>query len=144
MSLGRMMSKEKRDLRLKMIKQPTETERIVWRILLEKNKEQKKRNKYKPIPPITTWRQQALILGYIVDFYCEIGKLALEVDGEYHKDRGEYDKKRDQVLLSYGIKTIRITNKEVLSKGQPLIDDIHKEAQRRAFSIDLIRRKSSE
>ena len=64
--------------------------------------------------PIRILRQK-VIGEYIVDFYCRQGNLAIEIDGNQHyaKDGLEYDKQRDCLIESYGIKTVRIKNKEI-------------------------------
>lgn len=52
--------------------------------------------------------------NYSVDFYLPKSKTALEVDGIYwHRDRQEHDTKRDAYFASRGIRTIRITDKEI-------------------------------
>ena len=64
--------------------------------------------------PVRILRQK-VINYYIVDFYCRRANLAIEIDGNQHytKDGLEYDKERDYLIEAYGIKTIRIKNKEI-------------------------------
>jgi len=64
--------------------------------------------------PIRILRQK-VINYYILDFYCRQANLAIDIDGNQHytKDGLEYDKERDYLIEAYGIKTIRIKNKEV-------------------------------
>jgi very-short-patch-repair endonuclease len=50
---------------------------------------------------------------YIIDFYCTELKLAVEVDGPVHETQVEYDRRRDNLLRSKGIRVVRITNEEV-------------------------------
>jgi len=57
--------------------------------------------------------RQKPIDRYIVDFYCKILKLAIEIDGQSHDFKIEYDVKRQKRLESFGIKVIRFTEKEV-------------------------------
>lgn len=64
--------------------------------------------------PNTPIYRQSLCYGYILDFYVAANRsdspfkgLAIEVDGPHHLKQIAYDKKRDAILLSKGIKTIR-------------------------------------
>lgn len=61
-----------------------------------------------------TFLRQKPIGRFILDFYCSELNLAIEIDGEYHKDRVGYDKERDDFLKQIGIETIRFTNEIVL------------------------------
>jgi len=58
--------------------------------------------------------RQHPVYRYILDFYCHEKKLAIEVDGEIHQNKYDQDEFRDQYLQSIGIKTIRVTNDEIL------------------------------
>lgn len=63
------------------------------------------------------WRQ-AVLLGWIVDFWCPKLKLIIEIDGPSHDDpeRQAYDARRTEVLeRELGAKVIRFTNREVIS-----------------------------
>lgn len=66
------------------------------------------------------FRFQAVLFGYIPDFYCKALRLVIEVDGLSHVGREEYDAHRDQVLEKNGIKTVRIGAIRVLQD----IDDV--------------------
>lgn len=61
-------------------------------------------------------RRQAVIRGYIADFYIPAWNLIIEVDGSSHKDRAEYDSKRDADLAKIGLRTIRFTNEQVFNQ----------------------------
>ena len=66
--------------------------------------------------PDVHWEAQAVVYGYIPDFYCEELKLAIEVDGAVH-DRPHVkrrDRHKDTVLASRGIRVMRVTNNAVL------------------------------
>jgi len=53
--------------------------------------------------------------SYIFDFYLPRITLAIEIDGECHRNRGEYDKHRDEYAQdSRDIETKRFTNSEAL------------------------------
>lgn len=66
------------------------------------------------------FRRQALVRGYIVDFWCPKVKLVVEVDGGYHRSpqQQEWDAKRDQVLRDLGILTLRVQDEDVLRDQQ--------------------------
>lgn len=59
------------------------------------------------------FRQQAIVRGWIVDFWCPAAKLVVEVDGPIHEGRVEYDQNRDAVMGEMGIEVLRVTNREV-------------------------------
>jgi very-short-patch-repair endonuclease len=68
------------------------------------------------------FRFQSIVLGYIADFYCVSKALVVEVDGPIHE--AERDRKRDEVMLEHGIKTLRFTNEEVTSNIQSVVNEI--------------------
>jgi very-short-patch-repair endonuclease len=86
--------------RLKM----TKGEAILWKTL-----QNRRFSGYK-------FSRQIAILDYIVDFYCQELKLAIEVDGESHGSKGEYDSRREEDLLKAGIRILRIKEGEVVFK----------------------------
>lgn len=62
------------------------------------------------------FRQQAVLSGYIADFYAYSHKLAIEVDGGYHRrdEQRDYDARRDEALKNErGVRVLRITNEEL-------------------------------
>ena len=61
------------------------------------------------------FRRQHPVSGFIIDFYCSSHKLGIEVDGEIHNDRVEYDLDRQKLLESLGIKILRFKNEEVIN-----------------------------
>ena len=58
------------------------------------------------------FRRQHSVGSYILDFYCPMYKLAVELDGETHNDEQayEYDQRRTKYLTGNGIKVIRFLN----------------------------------
>jgi len=60
-------------------------------------------------------RSQSTIDNYIVDFYCPSLKLVIEIDGDQHctEDGKNYDRERDVIFESYGLKVLRIINRDV-------------------------------
>lgn len=52
---------------------------------------------------------------YFLDYYLPQKRVAIEIDGNYHNKRKSIDKQRDSDFLEIGIRTIRISDKDVLS-----------------------------
>ena len=67
------------------------------------------------------FRRQVPMRGYIVDFYCAEARLIVEVDGSIHDTQGEYDANRDHVFAEDGLRTLRVTNDDVLLQMQPTL-----------------------
>ena len=68
----------------------------------------------------------AIVLGYIVDFYCPKLKLAIEVDGYTHFSEAaqKYDKRRQRYIESFGIRFLRFTNTEVYENVEGVVQTI--------------------
>jgi very-short-patch-repair endonuclease len=62
------------------------------------------------------FRRQHPVGVYVLDFYCDRAKLAVEVDGQTHSLLGapERDAKRDAWLETPGIRTLRLSAVYVL------------------------------
>lgn len=63
---------------------------------------------------------------FILDFYCNAKKLAIELDGSQHAEPEhlEYDKRRTAFLNSQGITVIRFWNNEVMENMDAVIEKI--------------------
>jgi very-short-patch-repair endonuclease len=61
------------------------------------------------------FRRQAIIGGFIMDFYCPELRIAIEVDGSVHEspDAKARDQDRDTLLAARGIRVIRIRDRDV-------------------------------
>jgi cyclase len=59
------------------------------------------------------FRRQHPIMFFIADFYCHEAKLVVEVDGDIHNDKTDYDDGRSAEMEKYGLIVLRITNAEV-------------------------------
>lgn len=70
--------------------------------------------------------RQAIVHGFIPDFWCAKHKLIVEVDGLVHSLAGqkEYDKKRDGILRAKGITILRFSNDEVLNDASRCVTQI--------------------
>ena len=85
----------------RMRRQPTEAEKRLWRHLSGAKLQGHK------------FRRQTILGPYIADFYCPQKKLAVEIDGDTHID--ETDATRDKALDNQGIRVLRVTNEDVLT-----------------------------
>lgn len=72
------------------------------------------------------FKAQHPISIFIVDFYCHQCKLVVEVDGEIHLSRKEYDEGRTAELKRFDLKIIRFSNQEVMNNIEWVIDEINK------------------
>ncbi len=94
---------------------PTHAEKILWKLLRNRNLNQWKFRRQHPIAEL-----------YILDFYCAETGVAIEVDGEVHQtnEQKEYDENRSKTLSEYGVRLIRFTNDEVIIKSSDVLDRI--------------------
>ena len=70
------------------------------------------------------FRRQHVIEGFVLDFYCNDLKLGIEIDGGVHYKRKDYDDLRQTVIESEGILIIRVTNKEIISNNNSILEKI--------------------
>lgn len=61
------------------------------------------------------FKRQRPILNFIVDFFCAELKLIIEIDGNSHYIKGDYDRYRHEMLSSMGFTIIRFSEGEVLN-----------------------------
>ncbi|MCA1813092.1 MAG: endonuclease domain-containing protein [Halobacteriales archaeon] len=76
------------------------------------------------------FRRQAVLYGWIVDFYCPALKLVVEVDGTSHLGSLAPDERRDAELARRGFATLRVANEDVLTEMPRVLASIATEAQR--------------
>lgn len=81
----------------------TPYERILWRHLRNRTLSGHKFRRQHPLDP------------YILDFYCPLAKLAVELDGSGHAYamRRRRDREREQFFAQRGIRILRFWNDEV-------------------------------
>ncbi len=77
------------------------------------------------------FRRQHPIGPYILDFFCEDARLAVEVDGESHSqaEAVEHDKRRTEWLNARGISVLRIPARDVLSELAAVVDHIQRQVR---------------
>jgi very-short-patch-repair endonuclease len=63
---------------------------------------------------------------FVADFYCHKFKLVVEIDGEIHQKRKEYDEGRTAEMERYNLKVIRFTNDQVLNEIDWVVEEIKK------------------
>jgi len=94
-------------LAIKNRKNPTEAEYVMWRYL--------RKSKYR-------FLRQKPMFRFILDFYCRELLLCIEIDGDSHDKKKNYDLLRDRYLKTVNIKTIRFTNEEVLNNFDNVLE----------------------
>jgi very-short-patch-repair endonuclease len=79
------------------------------------------------------FRRQQLAHGFILDFYCEPARLAIELDGAVHEGIGQkaYDKERDAALEGAGVLVLRFKNEMVLGHMDAVLKRIAEVAAKR-------------
>lgn len=70
------------------------------------------------------WRRQVPKGRYIVDFVCDQGGLAVEVDGGQHDAQRAYDERRTAYLEGCGLRVLRFWNADVLTNRAGVCDTI--------------------
>ena len=81
--------------------------------------------------------RQKIIDSYILDFYCPVLKLWIEIDWESHNYTIDYDDERSKILFSHGIKLIRYTNDEIEKKLDPVIIDLYEKLENRKKELKI-------
>jgi very-short-patch-repair endonuclease len=90
-------------------KHQTACEEKMWRLLRNKQFKNLK------------FRRQHVVGGFVVDFYCNQYKFAVEIDGGIHMRRKGYDELRDEALESKGIHLLRVSNPEIENDEEMVI-----------------------
>jgi very-short-patch-repair endonuclease len=96
---GQPIAPVKLELAKQLRRDMTREERLLWSEL--------RRNRRDGLH----FRRQQIICGFIVDFYCDGARLAVELDGAHHN--ADEDAERDRALERAGVTVVRIENKEV-------------------------------
>ena len=93
-------------------KNQTSAEAILWHALRNKQLEGLR------------FRRQHPVGNFILDFYCSSCKLVIEVDGEIHCDRLDYDDARTNKLAEYGYTVLRFSNERVMNELPQVLAEI--------------------
>src|SRR3989338_9165964 len=103
-SMTKFFNRKTATLRRKLLRRYLpESEKILWSFL-----QNKKFKGYK-------FRRQYGVGHYVIDFYCPVAKLAIEIDGSSHTthDAKLFDKIRQELIEEFGIHFLRFTNQEI-------------------------------
>ena len=71
--------------------------------------------------------RQRIIGNFIVDFYCPLRRVVIEVDGDSHDLKVEEDKARDIFLKSLFLKVVRIHDHDVKKNMGAVLKLLEKE-----------------
>ena len=90
----------------------TDTERLLWRYLRNRQMEGVK------------FRRQQPIETYIVDFVSFDKRIVIELDGGQHAENEEYDTQRDGCLKANGFVVLRFWNNEAIENIEGVLEVI--------------------
>ncbi len=95
-------------------KNATDPEKLMWSLLRNRAVHDAK------------FRRQHPVASYVLDFYCNEAKLAIELDGSQHNEDEQikYDEERTKILEEQGIKVIRFWNSEITNKTEEVLNVI--------------------
>ncbi|QBX37820.1 endonuclease domain-containing protein [Brevundimonas sp. S30B] len=91
---------------------PTAAEKALWMLLRQKALAGLRFRRQTPIGP------------YVVDFCCLSHRLIVEVDGGVHRLTEERDAVRDAWLAAEGFRMLRVSNEDVMSRMNGVLDRI--------------------
>ena len=105
------------DVARRLRREMTPQEQRLWYVFLRKY-------------PVKFYKQR-IIESFIVDIYCADARLVIELDGSQHyTEQGKaYDEERSAILQGYGLKVIRISNREVNNHFDAVCETIDREVQ---------------
>ncbi len=92
----------------------TDAESLMWRLLRNRQIAGAK------------FRRQHAIGRYILDFYCDELRIAIELDGGQHADQVGYDTQRTAWLAERGIRVLRFWNNDVLNNTEGIFDVVYR------------------
>jgi very-short-patch-repair endonuclease len=70
------------------------------------------------------FRRQFSADSYILDFYCPAAKLAIELDGDSHSKRIDYDAARTKRLNELGMEIVRYDNTDIFENLDSVLNSI--------------------
>jgi very-short-patch-repair endonuclease len=71
------------------------------------------------------FERQKIIGNYIVDFYCPELSFVIEIDGQSHDFKGEYDMIRESYLTSLGLEVIHYTDLEIKKNLDVVMNNLY-------------------
>ena len=107
---NKRLQKYSRELRKNM----TDAEKLLWSKIRRKQ-----------LKGYQFYRQK-IIGNYIVDFYCPKANLIIELDGgQHYSDEGiKNDRNRDVYLVSFGLRVLRFSDREVFENLKGIMETI--------------------
>jgi len=108
--------KELIDFARTLRKGQTDAENVLWGILRDRRVHDAKFRRQHPIE-INGKR-------FVLDFYCDEAKLAVELDGGQHAERAAKDAARTGLLEQQGIAVLRFWDNDVLKETQTVLESI--------------------
>ncbi|WP_413467398.1 DUF1156 domain-containing protein [Pleurocapsa sp. FMAR1] len=108
------LQKKMTEIARKLRREQTASEAILWEALRNRKLEGRK------------FRRQHPIGQFVVDFYCDVEGLIVEVDGSVHElpEQQELDRQRQVLLESLGLRFVRLTAKQVENDLLSALDTI--------------------
>ncbi|MCX6226309.1 MAG: DUF559 domain-containing protein [Bacteroidia bacterium] len=101
---------EIKELAAKFRKNPTVSEKKLWKFLRDKKLSGRRFLRQHPIIYQIIENE---CFFFISDFYCDREKLIIEVDGEIHNNKQEKDIHRDKILQNLGYFVLHVRNEEL-------------------------------
>ena len=104
----------------------TLAEATLWKLLKDKQVEGLK------------FRRQHSVGCYILDFYCPVIRLGIELDGEVHTDvqARDYDERRTRYLMNEkGIIILRFENRTVFENPSQIVEEIKEMMKKKDISL---------
>ena len=94
----------------------TDAEQVLWQ-----------RIRRKQIQGVQFYRQKPLST-FVVDFYCPVAKLVIELDGSQHlaEEHQTKDQERDAALTGSGLRVLRFDNRQILLETDAVLEVIDK------------------
>ena len=90
----------------------TDSERVLWRQLRDRQLHHAKFRRQHPIGP------------YIVDFCCPTHRLVVELDGGHHAAQFQADERRTAFLMHRGYRVLRFWDHDVLGNREAVLQAI--------------------
>ena len=118
-------------------KEQTKSEAVPWQLLRDRKLQNKKFLRQYPI--VFNWEVKKRF--FVADFYCHEARLIVELDGDVHIQRKDYDKARDHIMKSMGIKVIRISNEDVASNMKRVISSVAEQLNRTNDNIPSLSKR---
>ena len=103
-----MREGQKRDLARALRRNPSDVERIMWRLVRDRRFEG------------TKFRRQVPIGPFVADFASIEHRVVVELDGGQHADSA-YDRRRDDFMRDAGWRVLRFWNNDVMKNREGVL-----------------------